>query len=427
MFKQFIFMVLFIFLGLTFFNVVSAANMVVNPGESIQSAIDGAFDGDNVLVNHGVYSGNLYFVNKKNVSLTANGDVTLKPKDSKNPVIYIDTSSSGINIEGFTFQGMLKQGIQLQQTSGCTISRNTFKYGLEGQDAKIAVYLVYSNHNTVSKNTIYHSFNGIGFDNAKYNLISGNYITGTHDAFEIHANSNYNIIQGNTATKNDNCVEIEYSKYNKIIKNNFNNNRGEGVDPNEGMAFQIGVHGDYNYIAENIMKNNKNIGINIYKSFGNHFFKNTITGSYNGLSLNSCSENRIEKCILSNIYNDIYIIGTSNNQLIKTTFDETKIYFNDPGFLKVTHEIQVKVQDKNKKPINGAKVTIKDRNGKILLNKKTDLNGFAKVTITHTITAKTKFAPYTITAKKGSIIKSVQNSITQRAAGYPKGPITLTL
>jgi predicted outer membrane repeat protein len=80
---------------------VSAANVTVNPGDSIQSAIDNAYDNDTIIVNDNNGSAYTYTENvviNKAVSLKAKtgGNVTIRPLDSSSSII---TVNSGVNVE----------------------------------------------------------------------------------------------------------------------------------------------------------------------------------------------------------------------------------------------------------------------------------------------------------------------------------------
>ena len=64
---------------------VSAATITVNPGQSIQSAINSASNDDTIIVNTGIYNENIV-VNKK-ITLIANGNVDIIAGDNQDPVI----------------------------------------------------------------------------------------------------------------------------------------------------------------------------------------------------------------------------------------------------------------------------------------------------------------------------------------------------
>jgi len=91
---------------LTIVNPVSAATITVNPGDSIQTAINGAAPGDTILVNPGTYNENIN-ITVPNLTLksVAGRDSTIIGPGAganQNTVISIQAGLGTITVEGFT-------------------------------------------------------------------------------------------------------------------------------------------------------------------------------------------------------------------------------------------------------------------------------------------------------------------------------------
>lgn len=322
-------------------------NPVVNPGDSIQNAIDQANPGDIVTVNPGTYKGSIYI--NKPLTLKANGIVKVKPTNSKEPVFYVGQTEK-VTIEGFILIGMGKaaKGIIIENSSSCAVSKNTIKFTKpsatkinrnewnNGLWSSEAIVLNHSPYNTIIKNIIANSFNGIALYQSSYNKLTANTVSGHHDGFEIH-NSNYNIIKSNIATLNDNGLELKDANYNNIMGNNFSKNGGEGYDYNEGSGMQIVEKCSYNKFTDNTINYNKNYAFNVQLSSNNNLFTNNIIRNnghknsyftWGGIVFWLGSKNNIIKncTITGNQPNDIYTQKKLNNKIINTKYNKIEYY-----------------------------------------------------------------------------------------------------
>ena len=160
--KTFLALTTFFAVFLMFSGAVSAANVTINPGDSIQSAIDNASDNDTIIVNDNNGSAYTYTENvviNKTVSLKAKtgGNVTVQARNSSRPVFTVTSLGNGTTIQGFTIIGAANSnGIYLNGASNCIITGNTVINNTNG------LYLLSSNNNEIQGNNLTNTY-GIVF------------------------------------------------------------------------------------------------------------------------------------------------------------------------------------------------------------------------------------------------------------------------
>ncbi|MCZ3365636.1 MULTISPECIES: NosD domain-containing protein [Methanobacterium] len=138
----------FLILVLCFLSVgtVSAANLTVNPGGSIQSVIDNASSNDTITVNDNngsayTYNENIVINKKLTLQAKSGGLVAIRTLDSSLPTVRVTSNGNGSVIKGFTIKGVTSPsaGILVDQCSKCTISGNNISnnyIGVQFQDSK---------------------------------------------------------------------------------------------------------------------------------------------------------------------------------------------------------------------------------------------------------------------------------------------------
>ena len=234
-------------IGVTFVLAIgsaSAATINVGSGAGNQSTtitggITAAAAGDTVLVHTGTYIENVN-INKANLNLTSTGTgtTTIQASNTANPVITVSATNTIIN--GFTITGSNTNGIQVNTNMNCQITNNNI-YGNNQNGVNIAggTSQVIINNNTIHENS---GNTGSGYANI---LING----GTNT---ISNNIIYNV-----NGRGDDGIRIPGGT--NTIYNNEIYGCEDGID----------AEGGTNTITANILRNNREDGINI---------DNTITG-----------------------------------------------------------------------------------------------------------------------------------------------------
>ena len=246
---------------------VSAATITVNPGQSIQSAINSASNDDTIIVNNGIYNENIV-VNKK-ITLIANGNVDIIAGDNQNPVITV--TASGTVIKNFKLSNSIV-GVQYFGT----VSNNQL-----------------INNIIVGTGTSYG--NGISFS------------TGT---------ASNNLVQGNTISNELHGILFNEGNVNNIV--NCNNitlgGAGAGIYSIDGSIGMIITNNYVTNAQDSIACESLNGGL----GDGFTIIGNTLTNGINGfwmkLSNSTISYNTVTNCNVSG-----YDISGINNRIINNT------------------------------------------------------------------------------------------------------------
>ena len=198
---------------------------------------------------------------------------------------------------------------------------------------------------------------------------------------------------------------------------------------------------------ENIISNNTNYGIRVKSSSSNDLVKNNISNSTdgiyfesstanmsfnniikhngNGVRFSGSSYNNIFNCVILNNTNyDINMVN-SPTKFMLSTYDESKIFLQNSA-MTVLSDLYIKVLDKNGNPVEGAQVTVKNKNNAVIGQGVTSSLGLVKIDNPEH-TQNSSGAPYLITVLFENQTYPFQNNITQRAMGYPMGPVECIL
>lgn len=345
-------------------NSISAANVTVNPGGSIQNAVNQANSGDNIIINDNkkqpyTYKESIYITKKLN--LISNGSVTIKAKNTNSAVFTINPNAAGSSIKNFKLTAS-SYSIMVNHASYCIISGNTISStslvgiqfygdmtksqvlynkitgvtpkqgnGISFEYGKATYNLIkgntisnflngillndYSAYNTVTNNNVrcygYHGAGIYATDNSRYNKITYNKVTGAEDGIALQTMgksiAKYYTITGNTLTYNKNGFWIKLYK-STISYNTAKWNRVSGLD----------ITGSYNKIIHNTATSNGNCGITLGKySNTDHNIVQYNTLTYNRAGINSASSyTTICNNIISRNCNN-GIISTANHVTIR--------------------------------------------------------------------------------------------------------------
>ena len=215
----------------------AAAEIIVQPGSSIQKAVNNSNSGDVITVKPGTYTENIN-VTKGNLTIrseSGNPDNTIiKAKSSGANVFFLQ--GNNIKITGFKAVGATRSGyagICLSSCSNCIIENNKLLSNCYG------IYVLRSKGDKLSKNTATSNKDyGIVLGTATDNTLSGN--TALNNGRGIHVgNSDGNTLSGNTV-QNSNVYGLYVcprSDSNQIYNNYFN-------DTN--MTIRNGIGNAYN-------------------------------------------------------------------------------------------------------------------------------------------------------------------------------------
>jgi len=306
---------------------INAATITVNPGGSIQSAVNHATNGDTIVVNANGTKAYTYKesvnINKK-INIISKGKVTIQAKNSGSSVFTVNSGGSGSTIKNFIltksnyciyvnnavntiisgntiigaslvgiqFNGNIKNskilnnyitglnknygnGISFQfppttsLTSYNVISGNIIKNFLHG-----ILFNAKSSHNDVTNNKIYCSgYAGAGIwatQDSSYMKITGNTVSGAQDAIAVQkigaGQATHYTISNNIVKYSQNGLWVCLSD-STISNNQAIYNKISGLD----------ITGGNNKISKNIVKYNKVCGIALCTSTTTEI--NTLSGN----------------------------------------------------------------------------------------------------------------------------------------------------
>ncbi len=286
-----------------FIGSVGAATITVNPGQSIQTAVNSASYGDTIIVNSGTYYENIEVT--KRITLTANGNVNIVAVNTQNPVITVRTSGTVVqnfklsnSLVGVQFYGSISNNQLLNNVitgtgtsygNGISFSLGTASNNLvQGNTISNVLHGILFNegnlNNVVDCNAVTLGGNGAGiysFDGSSGMIISNNFVTGAQDAIALQSLNGglgdcFSII-GNTVTNSVNGLWMKLS--NSVIS--YNTVTGcsmSGID----------ISGINNQIVNNTVTSNSVVGI-IADQWGG-YDNVKISGNvatYNGAGINT--------------------------------------------------------------------------------------------------------------------------------------------
>ncbi len=246
-----------------FVSSASASTLYVPDDYStIQVAVDGASDGDTIIVRDGTYVENVD-VNKSVTIKSENGaEVTIIQAANLSDSV-LEVFSDYVNINGFMVKragGMYFAGIYLFNADHCAVSDNII------MSNNIGIYLHSSSNNTLANNTASNNNNGIMLRSSSNNAITDNIASNNDIGIDLDSSSN-NTLTNNIASNNDiTGIHLESSSYNTITNNTASSNYD---------AIYL-YSSSNNVLTSNIASNNAN-GVDLRGSSNNNIFLNTFT------------------------------------------------------------------------------------------------------------------------------------------------------
>ncbi|WP_091688718.1 NosD domain-containing protein [Methanococcoides vulcani] len=311
------FAMVFVFLVMAV-GTVAAIEIHVYPGDSIQSAINAATDGNTIIVYPGTYTENVD-VDKELTIKSQSGnpsDTIVQAASSTDHVFHVTAdyvTISGFNVTGANF-GWPYSGIYLAGLfENCNISNNDASYNYYG------IYLTGSYYNELNNNNASYNYYGIHLEDSYVNELSNNIASDNKYGIRLSHSSNNNLTS-NTVLNNDDGIYLYHSNANELNNNNANSNKDSGIhlegtfyntlnnniaSYNDGNGILLQESNYDNIIYNNTASNNDANGILLQYSNANELNNNNASNNYCGIYLDeSCSENTLINNIAS--YNDDY-------------------------------------------------------------------------------------------------------------------------
>lgn len=292
----------------------TAVELFVNPGGSIQGALNNSTSGDTIIVAPGNYTEKLMvttsdIVIRSDSLIPANTTIIATGPDTSGFYVRADN----VTIEGFkVWAGKYKgvTGIHLAGCNRCTIENNDFSENWLGlymsnsrnntiannkmnSNERYGIQLVHSEDNILVNNSADSNTHGIILENnCIYNNLTNNSASSNLGNGLYFINSSSNSIKNNSINKNDMGIYLANSNISVMTGNDFSRN----------MRYGMWIsHSNYNIVAGNTI--NKNLwGIHQNSSDFNVFYGNIlISNIVTGLSMCPACDNNT---VFNNYFNN---------------------------------------------------------------------------------------------------------------------------
>ena len=305
--------------------------------QSIQAAVDGASDGDTIIVYPGSYEENVTVDKSVTIESTQGADETIVKSGATDGSVF-HVKVNGVTISGFEIWSTagdvpgLRYGVYLDHVEGCIVSKNTI-WGHTGaiwldsghnnilrenevRDNNTGMELVSSNNNVLESNEVHDNDTvGIYLRFSENNTLLGNEVYNNQDGVLLRDTSRSNIVVGNTV-RNGNRVGIWLisSSNNSVTGNTIYENRSHGV------CLQSSSAG--NFVEGNTIYENGDKGISLHGSNGNTLKGNRLyDNTHAAVSLVDSGENTVEGNQLNGNMAGITLYSSDLNTLYGNTMD----------------------------------------------------------------------------------------------------------
>ena len=294
----------------------TAAEIVVSPGESIQTAVNNAASGDAVIVKPGNYTENIRVITPNLVIKSESGnpkDTVINGRGGAN--LFIITANNA-TISGFRIESA-EAGIYLSRCGGCTLANNEFLHN------RLGIHLNSANNNRISQNRINsNEKHGIQLVNSEGNQLLNNIINSNERGINS-LTSNKSTISGNEVSYNTEFgMWISQSHDNKITGNTVNES-SRGIHQNSSSR---------NVISGNIIAFNNVSGLfECPGCHNNRIFNNYLNNRDNANIKTRDTTWNITKTIGTNIVGGPYLGGNFWANPTGTGFSQTAQDTNKDG------------------------------------------------------------------------------------------------
>jgi parallel beta-helix repeat protein len=365
-----------LFVGLIQFADEAEGATIIVPVDypTIQGAINAANPGDTIQVWDGIYVENI--VVNETVSLVGNSSATTIIDGNLLGNAALITSD-WVNMTGFSFINGMGGGINVGTCSQVTIDNSNISsnngpgiyfYDVFNGTIKNSDIIFNSgggiflqdwgtDYTSIEDCNIY-SNNGVGISlgmGASNTQIIGTNISGHAGGYGIFSdNTNDLFIKDTKIWQNDIGIYLDIS-YDVII---------EGSDIYSNNQFGIYMWGSNNIIKDCNIISNVNEGIRLLWSSNLDMENTTIANHATGINAQGVKNAKITNSSIVNCTTDIYLQNDSDFDLLNTTFNKTRVLYNDLlSSIIVRWFLHVYVNDSIGNPISGAQVTVRNVTG----------------------------------------------------------------
>ncbi|HII00117.1 TPA: PGF-pre-PGF domain-containing protein [Methanosarcinaceae archaeon] len=256
---------------------------------SIQAAVNGAHEGDTILVYPGTYKENVN-VNVENISIRSFSgnpeDTVVNANNSEDHVFKVTAGS--IEISGFTLTGAGGHDSHFSGVYLCNISEGNISYNIL-LDNYYGIYLNRSSSNILKSNNALEN---------KFGICLANF-------------SNYNVLSENSATENNYGIYLNESCRNTLT--------GHQVTKGN-WGIYLKSSSNYNTLVDNNVIEATFFGISLFDSSNNKLTGNSAEGNYYG----------------------IYLVNSGSN-----TLESNSLWGNDYGFLAAGDSLNTNTVESN--------------------------------------------------------------------------------
>ena len=269
----------------------AGAEWHVYPGADtpIQTAIDGAGEGDTIYVHAGTYIENVDV--DKRITLIGDGADVVTVRAAGWGHVF-DVTASWVNISGFAVTGATyarTAGIYLGAgTDHCNISDNNISNNEHG------IILCFSSNNMLVNNTVNSGNYGICLlFSSNNNMLENNTVSNNWYGIVIYSASDNNKLNDNKVSDNTYGIFIGSSSNNTLVNTTANSNNRHGIwlsgssgntlIGNNASNNDCGIlleHSSNNTLTSNAVLNNV-LGIRLYDSSGNRIYNNCFNNTAN--------------------------------------------------------------------------------------------------------------------------------------------------
>ncbi|NYT05093.1 MAG: DUF1565 domain-containing protein, partial [Methanomicrobiales archaeon] len=289
-----------IFLSVLFLSCgVQAATITVNPGDSIQAAIDAATAGDTIAVNSGTY--NEYITVGKALTMSGSGWPVID-ETGLGMHYVVSISADNVHFEGFD---------------------------VRNSNSLSGIYLTAANAEIVNNRISGNDASGINLNGATGATISGNEVTSNHWYGMYIKNSDNNLISGNNVSSNEDPGVSGYGIY--LLTSDGNTITGNTVLDNPSVGIKVASSAD-NVFSQNTVRANglgfSGMGFWLDSAQNTTVKQNTIDGNYDNLYLDSAG---------GTTANVVYLNSFLNHAHADVDISASTTSWNSPSQLAYTY------------------------------------------------------------------------------------------